>query len=223
LRDLVKFQAFRLDDDEWAFDVERLTRSLDSLVGKRSLLPRMVEAYQVLIGRTTHERAWVPASAPLPSSAMRANSPVSPVMPTPEPRRHEIFISHSSKDRVVADEIVRQLEACGRVCWIAPRDIPPGVQIWADAAVTAIAKSRLMLVLLTEHSNLSVDVQREVTIANHEKIPMLAVNLDTAPLSPGLKYFFVAGQRLDLARFRSGEQVGNVVPAVEQLLTMREA
>ncbi|MBV8722991.1 MAG: toll/interleukin-1 receptor domain-containing protein, partial [Candidatus Eremiobacteraeota bacterium] len=35
----------------------------------------------------------------------------------------KVFISHSSKDREIADAICRHLEAMGVSCWIAPRDI----------------------------------------------------------------------------------------------------
>jgi len=61
--------------------------------------------------------------------------------------------------------------ARGHFCWIASRDIPPGVPSWAEPIVTAIASSRLVLVLLTKNSIPSVDVMREVTLAADEKIP----------------------------------------------------
>src|SRR5215472_7170060 len=37
-----------------------------------------------------------------------------------------VFISHSSKDREIADAICAHLESAGIKCWIAPRDIEPG-------------------------------------------------------------------------------------------------
>jgi len=61
--------------------------------------------------------------------------------------------------------------ARGHFCWIGSRDIPPGVPSWAEPIVTAIASSRLVLVLLTKNSIPSVDVMREVTLAADEKIP----------------------------------------------------
>ena len=34
----------------------------------------------------------------------------------------KVFISHSSKDKEIADAICQHLESAGVLCWIAPRD-----------------------------------------------------------------------------------------------------
>jgi len=39
-----------------------------------------------------------------------------------------VFISHSSKDKAIADVIVYSLEQEGISVWIAPRDIPDGTR-----------------------------------------------------------------------------------------------
>ena len=38
----------------------------------------------------------------------------------------QFFISHSSNDKKVANDLCDSLETIGYRCWIAPRDIPPG-------------------------------------------------------------------------------------------------
>ena len=40
---------------------------------------------------------------------------------------HDVFISYSSKDKPVADAACATLESSGVRCWIAPRDVAPGV------------------------------------------------------------------------------------------------
>jgi len=55
-----------------------------------------------------------------------------------------------------------------------------------------------------------------VTLAAGEKIPLLPVALDDSPLSPGLRYFFAAGQRLDLSGLASHERLDRNPSAVEQ-------
>jgi hypothetical protein len=39
---------------------------------------------------------------------------------------HDVFISHSSKDKLTADAICHSLEQNGIRCWIAPRDVRAG-------------------------------------------------------------------------------------------------
>jgi hypothetical protein len=242
LRGLALRQAVELRDQDFEQGLSQLSRFLDPLLGvpvspaspavlrpaepalsgrpaPMSFRARLALAFDVLAGRTTNPDA---SAAPEPSLPVRSDSSITePIVRPPALHRHEVFISYSSKDNAFADELVRSLEARGRICWIAPRDIPPGVPSWAEPIVMAIASSRLVLVLLTKNSIPSVDVMREVTLAADEKIPLLPVSLDTAPLSPALRYYFVAGQRLDLARFESEEQLRSVLPAVEKQLLAR--
>ena len=39
---------------------------------------------------------------------------------------HDVFISHSTKDKAVSDAVCAALENAGIRCWIAPRDVLPG-------------------------------------------------------------------------------------------------
>ena len=40
---------------------------------------------------------------------------------------HEVFISYSSSDKTIADAICHTLEQHEISCWIAPRDVRPGI------------------------------------------------------------------------------------------------
>lgn len=40
---------------------------------------------------------------------------------------HDVFISYASSDKPVADAVCAALEQRGIRCWIAPRDILPGL------------------------------------------------------------------------------------------------
>jgi TIR domain len=236
VRGLAMRNALQLDDQRWHDDLEYLYFALDPLMGKApraaagrtapmrpapassrsmpSFMSRLAQAFDVLVGRGAAAEASAPPQ-PVPTPA--APAPVPPPATAPA-RRHDVFVSYASEDESFADDVVRALEADGRACWIAHRDIPPGVPSWAEPIVTAIASSRLMLVLLTARSIPSLEILREVTLAADEKIPLLPVSLDATALTPGLRYFFVAGQRLDLARFAPDEQVRNIQPAVARSL-----
>ena len=60
-----------------------------------------------------------------------------------------VFISYASADNSAAESIVAALERAGIMCcWIAPRDVTPGV-FYADAIVQALNAARLVVVLLS--------------------------------------------------------------------------
>jgi hypothetical protein len=74
---------------------------------------------------------------------------------------HEIFISHASQDKKVADAMCARLEHSGIRCWVAPRDIRPGMTYGAEI-VHAISNARVMVVILSGQANLSPHVAKEV-------------------------------------------------------------
>ena len=74
---------------------------------------------------------------------------------------HEVFISYSSKDKTVADAVCTSIENRNIGCWIAPRDVPPGLP-YAAALVSAIHDSKVFVLVLSEGSNSSGAVMREV-------------------------------------------------------------
>jgi hypothetical protein len=239
LKRLAERNAFELRDDHWEQDVERMAEALRGSLGLRArrapavaedtrppqfgeragttrapFLTRLRQAIAMLRGQAPAvERS---AAAPVPQAA-HSSATVARVTQAAR-RSHQVFVSYSSKDSARVDRIVGALEDRGKVCWMAPRDIPPGAPSWAEPIVTAIASSKLVLVLLTEHSIPSLEVLREVTLGADEKVPLLGVSLDATKLSPGLRYYFVAGQRLDVAQFDIDGQVRSILPAVEQQL-----
>jgi hypothetical protein len=108
----------------------------------------------------------------------------------------DVFVSHSSRDKVVADAVVATLEGKGMRCWVAPRDIPPGAT-WASAIVDAIADSRVMVLLFSSRSNSSQQVLREVERAVARGLPILPVRIEDASLSRDMEYFISASHWLD--------------------------
>jgi TIR domain len=75
--------------------------------------------------------------------------------------KRTVFISHSSKDKAIGDEVCRFLEAKGVSCWIAPRDVTPGKNYGA-AIVEAINECAVFVLILSDDSNKSGQVVREV-------------------------------------------------------------
>jgi hypothetical protein len=109
---------------------------------------------------------------------------------------HEVFVSYSQADRARADAVCLSLEQVGIRCWIAPRDVPPGVA-WGGAIVQAIRTSRVLLVVLSASANASPNVLREVDAALQSGVPILPLRVEDVSPSPELAYYLHATHWLD--------------------------
>ena len=74
---------------------------------------------------------------------------------------HDVFVSYSSDDKPTADAVCATLENRGIRCWIAPRDILPGVD-WGGAIIEAINPTRAMVLVYSAKANDSPQIKREV-------------------------------------------------------------
>src|SRR5260221_7061245 len=82
---------------------------------------------------------------------------------------HAVFISHSSEDSSGAEGVCVALEAAGIHCWIAPRDVLAG-RPYSGQITEAIRRTEILLVVLSQASNRSKQVLREVERPAHFKI-----------------------------------------------------
>ncbi len=128
-----------------------------------------------------------------------------------------VFISYASADKAAADSICAGLERGGIACWIAPRDVTPGV-FYADAIVEAINSARILIVVLSLNSVGSQHVLREVERASAKRRPLVAFRLDTTPLPTGLEYFLSASHWLDASGGTIERALPELVTAVRRLL-----
>ncbi len=100
---------------------------------------------------------------------------------------HDVFLSHSSKDKGVADKICSALESNGIACWIAPRDIVPGMD-WSEAIVRGIAECPVTLLVFSTSANDSLQVRREVQRAFEKDRQVLPFRIDGVVPSDALEY-----------------------------------
>ena len=87
---------------------------------------------------------------------------------------HDVFISHSVKDKVTADAVCALLESEGVRCWIAPRDVMPGME-WGECIIEAIEQTRVMVLVFTADANASPQIRREVERAVNHGVAILPV------------------------------------------------
>jgi hypothetical protein len=109
---------------------------------------------------------------------------------------HDVFVSYSNKDKPVADAVVANLESKGIRCWIAPRDVTPGTS-WGEAILDAIESSQVMVVILSQNSNKSNQVVREVERAVANEVIIIPFRIENIDPSGAMAYFLSTEHWLD--------------------------
>ena len=115
----------------------------------------------------------------------------------------DVFISHSSKDKVIADKMCEELEARGLKCWIAPRDITPGSE-WAVAISDAIATIKVMVVIYSANSAESTQVPKELGLADKRNKFIIPYKIDDMELTGAFDYY-LAGAHWIVANPQAGD------------------
>lgn len=105
----------------------------------------------------------------------------------------QIFLSHSSKDAAIAEQICEQLEKNGTQCFIAPRNIRPGKE-YAEEIINGIDESAAVVLLMSENANSSPHVLREVEHAVSGGTPILVYKIEDVVLSKSMEYFLMTHQ-----------------------------
>lgn len=109
---------------------------------------------------------------------------------------YSAFISYAKADQEKAQEIAASLEQRGLKCWIAPRDVRAG-RSYGDEIIRGIERSRCFILVLSEASNDSAFVAREVERAVSKKKPVFPVRLDNVEPAPSLELFISGTQWID--------------------------
>ena len=108
----------------------------------------------------------------------------------------QAFISYASSDAAVAERICNALETAGISCWIAPRNIPAGVD-YPKAIVEAVKSATVFVLILTDHAAASRHVLSEVGHAFNDKKRIIPFRISRQPLPEDLEYFLSLPQWLD--------------------------
>ena len=103
----------------------------------------------------------------------------------------DVFISHSSKDKEIAEIICNSLEARGIKCWMAPRDIRGGDD-WSAAITDAIGSTKVFIVVYSRNSAQSTQVPREIALADSAHSHIIPYKVDDTELSSSFKYYLTS-------------------------------
>jgi hypothetical protein len=107
-----------------------------------------------------------------------------------------IFVSYSSKDKLIADAICSRLENQGIRCWIAPRDVNPGAD-YSDQISEALERSTAMVMVFSSGSNSSRHVKSEIDRAFSLDKVIIPFRVENVELDKGLAYYLSKTHWLD--------------------------
>jgi serine/threonine protein kinase len=126
------------------------------------------------------------------------NEAESPYGRRPQPPRPSpaVFVSYSSDDQNIADAICAALENEGIRCWMAPRDVQGG-RPYSGQITQAIRETRVLLLVLSQASNRSKQVLREVERAAHCQNHLLTFRIEAIAPGDDLAYFLGADHWVD--------------------------
>lgn len=128
----------------------------------------------------------------------------------------DVFVSYASPDRDSAFRVVAFLEKQGIACWVAPRDVPPGVE-YGQAIIDGIEQSRALVLVLSEQSNNSMFVRKEVERAVSKSKAILPVRIREVAPSGSLEFFISSAQWIDAFRSPMERHLEPLVSAIKAL------
>ena len=131
---------------------------------------------------------------------------------------HDVFVSYSSHDKPTADAVVARLEAARLRCWIAPRDILPGME-WGEGILDGISRSRLMVLVFSSSANASPQIRREVERAVNKGLPIVPFRIEEVMPSRSLEYFLSSPHWLDALTPPVEAHIQKLIDSVRTLLT----
>jgi hypothetical protein len=107
-----------------------------------------------------------------------------------------IFLSYSSRDKLIADGICSRLENQGIRCWIAPRDVNPGAD-YSDQISEALERSTAMVMVFSSGSNSSRHVKSEIDRAFSLDKVIIPFRVENVEMDKGLAYYLSKTHWLD--------------------------
>jgi hypothetical protein len=134
---------------------------------------------------------------------------------------HDLFISYSSEDKVIADALCSALEVAKIRCWIAPRDILPG-QEWAAAIVNAVAGSRVMVLIFSSNSKDSKHVKKELALAINSKVIVIPLKIDDIPFEGPMEYYLSDTHWLDAMNPPTEKEIQKLVETARVIIRSRD-
>ena len=127
-----------------------------------------------------------------------------------------IFLSYSSKDKLVADAICSRLENQGIRCWIAPRDVKPGSD-YSNQIADALESATTMVMVFSSDSNQSRHVKSEIDRAFSLGKIIIPFRVENVELDKGLAYYLAKTHWLDAVTRPLEQHIDRLAGTIRQI------
>ena len=107
----------------------------------------------------------------------------------------DIFVSYTTPDRRIADDVVSFFETQGIDCFIAPRDVDPGMA-YAANLMRAIDNARAIILIASGAINDSAHVLNEIEAIINKKKPLIPFFIEDFAMSDEFCYYLSRTQRI---------------------------
>jgi len=131
---------------------------------------------------------------------------------------YDVFISYASEDKIVADAACAMLESHAVRCWIAPRDVLPGVA-YGEAIIDAIRGCRIMILVFSSKSNTSPHIPKEIERAVSAGVAVIPFRIEDVKPGKSLDYFIGSVHWLDALTPPLEQHLERLVHNVKTLLS----
>lgn len=115
-------------------------------------------------------------------------------------RPHKVFFSYSRNDAEKVDRVCNLLEQMEIPYWIDRNGVFSGSN-FKELIVKAISSTDIVLFMSSEDSNRSLNVAKEISIADQYRKTIVPVRLDDSPMNPKIAYDLAGIDFLDLFTF----------------------
>lgn len=109
---------------------------------------------------------------------------------------HDVFISYSTKDKIIADAVCAKLEENKIRVWIAPRDVPAGSK-FAESIIRAINTCKVFVLIWSANTNTSNHILNEINQAFDQGITIIPFRIQDIQPTDEMRYYFGRTHWLD--------------------------
>ncbi len=130
---------------------------------------------------------------------------------------HDVFVSHSSLDKLAADAVCHGLEAHGIRCWIAPRDEIAG-KSYGEQITSAIQNAKIMVLVFSDNVNKSSAVHNEIDLAAGSNVTIIPFKITDDAFNPELRFYLGRVHWLDAYPLPVNHYIDNLAGMVKRNL-----